>query len=131
MKNCAAIIFHRSLEHALSNAGYCAANLSVALVGDEGDAVSLFDIDISVAFQKAWLTFAFDYHAKMMRGPQVLQPNVAGEDTFDRAYTSSQGRRIGILTGLLQALASGDAPLQNTRVNQSLIDSLDARLEFM
>ena len=122
---------NRALEHALSNTGYCTANLHVALVADYGHAVSLFEIEITSAFKKARLTFAFHHHPKMMWRLQVFEANVAGEDALDGAHSRSQSRRISILSGLLETLASGYAPLQNSGVNQSLVDALGAGVEFV
>lgn len=122
---------NRALEHALSNTCYCTANLHVALVADYGHAVSPLEIEITSAFKKARLTFAVHYHAKMMWRLQVFEANVAGEDSLDGAHSGSQSRRISILSGLLETLASGYAPLQYRGVNQSLVDSLGTGVDLV
>jgi len=67
----------------------------------------------------------------MMWRTQVFEANVSGEDTLDGTHSCPQCSRISILTGLLETLATGNAPLQNSGVYQRLVDSLGTGVEIM
>jgi len=119
------------LEHTLAHARYRAANLYIAFVGDYGHAVPLLEIKIARAFQETRLALALYNHAEVTRRVHVFEPNVAGEQAFDRTDSRPKSRRVSILSGFLEALTAWYAALQNDGVNQGCVDALRAGVNFV
>jgi predicted O-linked N-acetylglucosamine transferase (SPINDLY family) len=108
--------FDRSLKHALADTRYRAADLRFAAIIDHCYAVTFLEINIASAFQKPRLTLPVHNYSKMARWRQVFEPNVAGENPFNRTDSCAKRRRVSILSSLLESLATGYAALQHPGV---------------
>lgn len=91
----------------------------------------LLEIEIARAFEKSRRAFAVNYDSQVFRLAQIFEARCPVENSFNRADTGADSCSESILACPFQSFTTGNAALQNLRINERLIDAFSRRLEFV